>query len=125
MPKNDAVRYEDFIKVAFGIQKGCIIERREDPAGLAEADYFRDLNNLPQVKTGVAYAIEIYNNYMLSNFADKIDPDDFEAMRSMTEKVLAASSHDEIIQLIDEFEKYIAKYCIKYSDLVIFQLVYA
>ena len=54
-----AIRYELFVRNAFGYKLGKEIQRAGDPKGLADADLFNN-SNIQQVKTAVVDSMRIY-----------------------------------------------------------------
>lgn len=104
MMNEDAWKYESFIRRAFGISLNCkVIDKSEDPASLANANYFHIAEEISLVKAGVAYAMSIYvfhaRNYKnLSNSEDN-------KMKEYINSIQNATSHKEILELIRSFDE--------------------
>ena len=106
-----AMKYETFLRRAFGLGKGNMIDRWGDPASLANTDNFTD-SNINSVKAGVAYAIEIFNQEIINNV--KIEDDkEFERIESFTGKIISATSIQDVSTLI---KNYVDSVELKYFD---------
>jgi hypothetical protein len=108
-------QYESFLRHAFGLHKGSgkCIERRGDPAELADADYFTP-DNLDIVKAATAYAMKAYisnSRGLLSGFR--------QSLLDYIPKVICSSTIDEISDLINDFNNVFVKkyYLIKDEDI--------
>lgn len=104
MIKDAAWDYELFIRRAFGISMDRkLIDKSEDPASLANADYFKIADEISLVKAGIAYAMSIYvfhaRNYKnLSN-------SEHNKMMEYINSVQNATSHKQILELIQSFDE--------------------
>ncbi len=68
MPLN----YEYFIRMAFGfVATGEMLDRWEDPAGLANTDCFTS-DNIAGVKAATGYALEIMSNSVINHLNTKL-----------------------------------------------------
>ena len=107
-----AMTYEGFIRGAFSIKSNELIDRHEDLGGLANADIFNSSYNtydLNKVKAGTAYAISAYNNEIF-NSEISVENTDSTRMEELLGEALSATSSTDIIQIIDEYKTYRAKY---------------
>lgn len=97
-----ALLYENFVKKAFGV-----VNRGDDPAGLAEANIYNSSYATPalnKLKIGTGYAIAIYNsNY---NNTKKLRDCDYEKMDNFIADVIAANQAREIIEIIEKYQKF-------------------
>ncbi|HWO75580.1 MAG TPA: hypothetical protein VNM69_06610 [Bacillus sp. (in: firmicutes)] len=101
---SDALRYENFIRFAFGIHQGTNdVERGEDPARLAEAGIFNSPSDLTRVKVGVSYAMEVLSSH-IKNGDFNLTDDEYNRMSTILDEVLNASNHTEVSQLIEEYK---------------------
>jgi hypothetical protein len=107
--------YESFLRHAFGLHKGIgkCIERRGDPAELADADYFTPAN-LDIVKAATAYAMKVYisNSHGLPSVFRQ-------SLLDYIPKVIYSSTIDEISDLIKDFNNVFVKkyYSIQGDDI--------
>lgn len=101
-----ALRYEWFVRGAFGLAGGGAIDRCGDPACLADTDLFNG-GNLAEVIAGATYSMFIYlNDYNKRNSGTLTDAE-VEAQERIVLRVCRANSVKDVIVLIDEFrEKY-------------------
>jgi hypothetical protein len=101
---SQALRYENFIRSAFAIALNQDIGRGEDPGRLAEANYFNTSTLATKVKVGTSYAIEIYSSLLRNANSLSLSNDEDDRMDSIVEDVLNATTHEEINQLIKEYQ---------------------
>ncbi|MBH6828287.1 hypothetical protein I5821_18400 [Clostridioides difficile] len=107
----DALVYERFVRAAFSIKLNNLINRSEDLGGLAEADIFRASNNLHElneIKIGTGYAIAIFNNEILESC--NVSDNDSNRMIELFDRSLIATSREEILDIIREYETYRGRY---------------
>ena len=97
-----AYSYETFIRKAFGHQNGSgLVGRSEDPASLANTDFFYD-SHINKVKIAVAYSMEIFRSE-ISN-SGKIDNDNEDTrLEDFIDRVMVTTSVSAISDLIEEF----------------------
>ncbi|MDA2236367.1 hypothetical protein CN952_06015 [Bacillus cereus] len=95
-----ALRYETFIRRAFGAQDGEMLERWGDPAKMANTDYFSD-HHFNEVKATTGYAMLTFNAYIQQN--TDVNPQDSQRMNSIVSDVINASDLTAIATLIDEY----------------------
>ncbi|KAF1678597.1 hypothetical protein [Bacillus sp. SKDU12] len=99
-----AYEYETFIRRAFGISlNGKVINRSEDPAGLANADNFNIADEISLVKAGIAYAMSIYVFH--ARRYKNISISELKKMREYINSVQNATSHKQILELIQSFDE--------------------
>lgn len=100
----DAMKYEGFVRGAFSIERDELINRGEDPLGLANADIFDmsyDKEYLDKSKLGVSTSIQLYNRKIFEdntpNESDRLQ------MESLLGRALAANNSSDLISIIDEY----------------------
>lgn len=103
MSVTDGLKYETFVRCAFGINSDSPVERGGDLAGLAEADIFSGAGNLPRAKIGAAYAVAIYNRHILNNGDIEIADNDYQRMVDIFDEIVTSTTLSELIQLVDEY----------------------
>lgn len=100
----DAMKYEGFVRGAFSIERDELINKGEDPLGVANADIFDMSYNeeyLEQAKLGVRTSIQLYNRKI---FEDNIpNEDDRLQMERLLERTLEAENSMDLISIIDEY----------------------
>ena len=100
----DAMKYEGFVRGAFSIERDELINRREDPSGVADADIFNmsyEGEYFNKAKSGVATSIHLYNRKI---FEDNIpNEDDRLQMERLLERTLEAENSMDLISIIDEY----------------------
>jgi hypothetical protein len=107
---SSAQDYEKLIRAAFGYDPTDhslrMIEKYEDPAGLADEDIFTD-ENITEIKAATSYAILIVVNDIISYSLDFDMDDDEEESRldSYAPRVLAAADSAEVGDVIRDFEE--------------------
>ncbi|WP_028559036.1 hypothetical protein [Paenibacillus pinihumi] len=106
--KAQKIKYESFIYKAFSLALGEKVGRRGDPGHLADADHFVD-DKLDRIKAGVAYAIEVYNVYIMNNDID-LSISDYELSYQIQSDVIKANNKDEVVLKIEEYNKILEKY---------------
>lgn len=90
-----ALGYEHFVGKAFGN-----VERRGDPAGLAEADIYNSsyaTTSMNKLRIGTGYAIAIYNSNYIEE-KELRDPIDYEKMDKFLDDVLKTKTGEEIMR---------------------------
>jgi len=92
--------YEQFLRWAFGLEKGEPIHRYSDPAGAANAEVF-SADNLEVVKASVAYAMMIYRKTILQK-AD-IPESEKQRLSNYIIQVINAEILNDISDLITGF----------------------
>jgi hypothetical protein len=98
----EEMKYEDFLRKAFGISEGMITERGGDPARLADVAIF-NLGNLVKMKIGVGYSMEIFNFWVINAHTD-MDSEKAEMIKSFPRRVLESSNSSQILALIEEYQ---------------------
>ncbi len=96
--KLDALIYENFVRGAFGYvlkEDKTMVDRLSDPAGLADADYFRaaELNELK-----AAVSMSIYN-FQIREYHNPTE-EDYGLTRYFVQAVHDAEKPSEILELI-------------------------
>jgi hypothetical protein len=91
--------YENFVKGAFEFALKKPISTLDDPAKLANTDYFQD-GQLARVKAAVAYSMEIFNSHIRELKPDDID---YTLMDTLLTSVISADNTEEINQLIEQY----------------------
>lgn len=104
-----AYDYELFVRTAFGLVAGKLINRIEDPAEFADTDTFSD-DNLSTVKAATGYAMGIVSK----NIRNK-DMETHEAMDVYLDRVMAAVNVNDIAGTIHDFNQNVVE---KYFDRV-------
>jgi len=105
------MRYELFIRKAFGMQSGAMPGRGGDPGGLGDADYFGDQGtSLNDTRVGIAYAGHVY-----SRLFETKSPNDYANEYAYIDdwynRVIAETQTANFIGLIEEFDqKIVDKY---------------
>lgn len=98
--------YEDFMLEAFSLDnKRGMIDRYEDPAGLAATDSFAD-GSIYIVKAAVSYAMAIFNNHILLEkvpYSKGLTVQDH--LEEYIKKVFEAENKVEIYNLIKQYKK--------------------
>ncbi|QYM61192.1 hypothetical protein [Bacillus subtilis] len=104
MMNDTGMEYESFIRRAFGISlNGKIIDKWEDPASLANANYFHSAEEISLVKAGVAYAMSIYV-FHARNYKN-LSSSEENKMKEYINSIQNATSHKEILELIRSFDE--------------------
>ncbi len=111
---NCTMDYEIFIRTAFGYttNKGEIINRWDDPAGLATTDIFT-LDNIFSVKAATSYCMEIFSHAIINKHGENINDAEHSRLKDFTKKILNAKDLDTICKLINEYNETVIK---KYFD---------
>lgn len=107
------LEYEQFLRLAFGIEQRKILSRYDDPAGVANAAEFSP-DNLEVVKASVAYAMMVYRK-TISKKAD-IQQSDNTRISNYVIKVVNAECLDDISDLITGFNESIVNRYFKIED---------
>jgi hypothetical protein len=98
----DEMMYENLIRWAFTLSEGgSFIGRHEDPAMLANTDYFTQ-NNIDKAKSGLTYAMNVF----ISTIINSVSWNDTEYNRicNFPSRVLAADTISDIGVIMREFE---------------------
>lgn len=99
--------YETFIRRAFGLKNGNIIERWGDPASLANTDVF-SVGKLSSVKAAVAYSMEIFNYEIKERFHEELSEQQYNQLDAYVDSVINAQTkveiYESITSYVDEFE---------------------
>ena len=111
----EALSYETLIRRAFGFKAGRMLDRQGDPAGLADTDRFVE-SNLPAVKVGVGYAVEILTTEIQNQRGDHISEKEHKRLDGFTSRVLAVQSLKEMAELIDEIRESIEDRYFQFDD---------
>ena len=96
-----AYNYETFLRSAFGLNFGTILDQHGDPAGIAFAAHFTT-ENMASVKVGVGYAMEIFSNHIIAN-SQNLNDDEQLRIEKFTDDVINSSSLAEIADLITDY----------------------
>lgn len=96
-----ALEYEHFLRNAFEHALDQNIGRGGDPAGLAEAGIY-NTGDLPRLKSGTTYAIEIYHTELVNSGKLKSDSE-HDRLDDFARRVDAATSVDDISVIIEDF----------------------
>lgn len=107
------LEYEQFLRLAFGLEQRKLISRYDDPAGVADADQFSP-DNLEVVKVSVAYAMMVYRNTIRKQ-AD-IQQSDNTRFSNYVIKVVNAEYLANISDLITGFNESIVNRYFKIED---------
>lgn len=102
-----AYDYELFVRTAFGLVAGKLINRFEDPAEFADTDTFTD-DNLSTVKAATGYAIGIIAKHIRNK-----DMEIHEAMDAYLDCIMAATNVNDIARTINDFNQNVVE---KYFD---------
>ncbi|SCI40849.1 hypothetical protein [Intestinibacter bartlettii] len=100
----DAMKYEGFVRGAFSIECNELINRGEDPLGLANADIFNmsyEKEYLDKSKLGVSTSIQLYNRKIFED--NTPNENDRLQMESLLEEALVANNSSDLISIIDEY----------------------
>ena len=99
MPLN----YEYFIRMAFGfVATGEMLDRWEDPAGLANTDCFTS-DNIAGVKAATGYALEIMSNSVINHLNTKLADAEMKRLENFTKQVIDAQDLLTIDRLITDY----------------------
>jgi hypothetical protein len=102
-----ALRYETFIKDAFGYASGGkIVERWGDPAGIANTDNFDDMY-INSVKAGVSYSVEIFSNAVINK--GTLSDSEVARLENFTKQVIDATNVIDINSIIKDFDNTVIK----------------
>ncbi|WP_435246681.1 hypothetical protein [Streptomyces sp. NRRL F-5630] len=104
---SDEQTYESFITRAFDLSNQRI-ERAGDPAGLADANRFKD-SDLAAIKAGVAYAMSTYAFHVRNYLSNKLTAADDNDITTHINETFNASSHKEVLDQIISFNKRIVQ----------------
>ena len=108
-----AINYEMFLRTAFGYKQGGLLERCGDPAGIANADSFSQVN-LAAVKAGTGYAMEILANSVINDSGQELENAEWNRLEKFTERVINAVSLYKIDVIINDFRDSVID---KYFDI--------
>lgn len=101
MGSEKAREYEHFIRGAFEKSLNQSIERRRDPAGLADADTFKT-QNINRVKAAVAYAMEIFNYEIFEE--NDLSDEEYNLMNELVTNIIEAGELNTISDTIDKYK---------------------
>ena len=105
--------YECFLRDAFGFgMKGKMLDRGDDPAGLANTDSFNE-RSIDAVKAGTGYAMEIMSNAVINYQAIQLSDEEITRLEDFTRKVIRTTNLKEIGDQITEFRNNVIN---KYFD---------
>jgi hypothetical protein len=93
-----AMTYEFFIRNAFNVG------RDGDPAGLADADWFK-VRTLDKAKAGIIYSMVMYNNRLRN-----MECDVYDNIEGYIGRIIRSNDLDEIINLINKYTELIRPY---------------
>ncbi|WP_144497246.1 hypothetical protein [Bacillus toyonensis] len=98
--------YESFIRRAFSIKLGGgnIIGIGEDPASMAQASSFLEMN-LTSIKITTTYSLLAFNNYIDKICGEELEVKDKKRMSEMIDELLNSNRLEEILKLIKEYEE--------------------
>jgi hypothetical protein len=105
----DSLKYENFIRTAFGYVLNSdrkMIEKSEDPAELAYAGYFT-IGNINKVKAATAYAMSVYRAVIVDSH--NCSEDDYDIIENLIGIVINAESLSAISEAIDQFKSQIVR----------------
>lgn len=108
---SSALGFEHFVRNAFEFALKKEILRSDDPAGLAQADYFNMANDqvyLNKVKVAVTYAMEIYNLYIHNDH--ELSNSEYDDLNNFVNSVLIADDANVIGNLIDSYKERFSRY---------------
>lgn len=97
----EAMQFETFIRRAFGLKEGQMLERWGDPAALANTDQFSE-GNISAVKVGIGYSFEILSTEIFNKVED-IDDSEYKRIEQFTDRVVAAENLKQISEIIKEY----------------------
>ncbi|MBF0611591.1 MAG: hypothetical protein HQL55_10755 [Magnetococcales bacterium] len=106
----DALKYEDFMRRAFGLalNDGIMIERWGDPAKWADTDVF-EYENINKVKAGLIYAIGIICSEVKEHKCDALCDE-------YINNIAKAKSKTDILQIIKSFDDHVGKMYFEIRD---------
>lgn len=96
------MEYEHFLRGAFGLQSGILIDRYGDPAGAADTDSFTP-NDIEGVKAATAYAMMIYRRDLVNKRA--VPESDHIRLDNFVKAVINSSSLEDISGQITGFNE--------------------
>lgn len=107
-----ALSYETFVRGAFSLDSATLIDRSQDPAMVAEADYWR-IGDLSKVKAGAAYAIVAYSNHILEKCGLEDDDDSLHSnLEDSLSRTFNTSTLEELQSIIEEVRRYVNQYVV-------------
>jgi hypothetical protein len=101
----EALRYESLLRWAFGFARnGRMLDRWEDPAGMANAGEF-SAGNLDTVKAGTAYAMEIFTRAVIKHHSGRgtLSDAEYGRLQAFTSSVINAPDMATVGQLIKDY----------------------